>query len=135
MLTALYHKRKYYIKEIIKLLFYLYIHLSPFKIAKILSVFNLSAKKYFLLLKILFLLRTCMRCFFTTFLLSFMYIKKSTRFVKIFVIRFPMGLHVLRCPKHDLIIFRKCLSVCTPPKFYGHCISRTNGRKLMKLYI
>ena len=28
-----------------------------------------------------------------------------------------------------------CLSVYTPLKFCGHCISRTNGRKLMKLYI
>ena len=23
-----------------------------------------------------------------------------------------MDLHVLRCPEHDLTIFRKCLSVC-----------------------
>ena len=27
------------------------------------------------------------------------------------------------------------LSVCMSPKFCGHCISRTNERKLMKLYI
>ena len=28
-----------------------------------------------------------------------------------------------------------CLCVCMSPKFCGHCISRTNARKLMKLYI
>ena len=43
--------------------------------------------------------------------------------------------YVLRCPVHDLTIFRKCLSVCTPPKFRGLCISRTNGQKLTKIYI
>ena len=28
-----------------------------------------------------------------------------------------------------------CLSICMSPKFCGHCISRTNARILMKLYI
>ena len=52
---------------------------------------------------------------------------------------FRWMLHVLRCPEHDLIIFRKCPSVCRSVGlsvlFCGHCISRTNGLKLMKLYI
>ena len=48
---------------------------------------------------------------------------------------FRCRLHVLSCPEHDLTIFRKCLSVCISPKFCGHCISRTNARKLMKLFI
>ena len=56
------------------------------------------------------------------------------RFTKIFDIRFSMDLHILRCPEHNLIIFRKCLSVCIPPKFCGHCNSRINARKLMKLH-
>ena len=38
--------------------------------------------------------------------------EKSIGFVKIFDFRFSMALHVLRCPEHDLTIFRKCLSVC-----------------------
>ena len=42
-----------------------------------------------------------------------------------------MDLHVLRYPEHDLTIFRKYLS----PKFCGHYISKTNARKLMKIYI
>ena len=37
--------------------------------------------------------------------------------------------------EHDLTIFRKCLSVCYISKILWHCISRTNGRKLMKLDI
>ena len=39
------------------------------------------------------------------------------------------------CLKRDLPIFRKCLSVFMSPKYCGHCISRTDARKLMKLYI
>ena len=54
-----------------------------------------------------------------------------------------MDLYVLRCPKHDWTLFRKYLSVCLTvglavcmfPKFYESCISRTNARKMMKLYI
>ena len=42
---------------------------------------------------------------------------------------------VLGFPEQDLTIFRKCLSVCMSPKFCGHCISRTNAWKLIKLYI
>ena len=37
--------------------------------------------------------------------------------------------------EHDLTIFRECLSVCMSPKFCVFCISRTNARILMKLYI
>ena len=65
--------------------------------------------------------------------------EESIGFTKIFDIRFSMDLQVLRCPEHDLTIFRKCmsigLSVYLSPKFCGHCISRTNAGKLMKLYI
>ena len=47
-----------------------------------------------------------------------------------------MDFNVLRCPETDLTIFKKCLSVglsiCMPPKFCGHFISRTNSRELMK---
>ena len=38
--------------------------------------------------------------------------EESTWFAKIVDFRFSMDLHVLRCPEHDLTIFRKCLSVC-----------------------
>ena len=38
--------------------------------------------------------------------------EESIGFVKIFDFRFLIDLHVLRCPEHDLTIFRKCLSVC-----------------------
>ena len=31
--------------------------------------------------------------------------------------------------------FLENICVCTPPKFCGHCISRRNWQKLMKLYI
>ena len=77
-------------------------------------------------------------CFFFV-ICTFFYIhkKKSIGFGKIFDFRFSMDLHVLRCPEHDLTIFRKCLSVCLsvclPVLFCGHCMSRTNERKLMKL--
>ena len=51
---------------------------------------------------------------------------------------FLMDLFVLKCHEHDLSIYRKCLSVdlsdaCMSPKFCGHCVSRTNARKFMKL--
>ena len=59
----------------------------------------------------------------------------SIGFAKISNIRFWMDLHVLRCTKHDLIILRKCLSVCMSLKFCEHCISRTNAQKLIKLHI
>ena len=37
--------------------------------------------------------------------------RKKTGLAKIFDFRFSMDLRVLRCPEHDLTIFRKCLSV------------------------
>ena len=47
--------------------------------------------------------------------------------------------HVFGCLEYDLTVFRKRLSVglseCMPPKLCGHCISRTNNRKLMNFYI
>ena len=61
--------------------------------------------------------------------------EESTGVAKIFDCWFSMDLHVLRGPEYDLTIFKKCLSVCTPPKFCGHCTSKSNGRKLLKLYI
>ena len=52
-------------------------------------------------------------------------------FTKIFDIRFSMDLHVLRCPEHNLTIFRKCLSVdpsaCMSPKFCGHSQELSRG--------
>ena len=53
-------------------------------------------------------------------------------FVKIFDFRFFMDLRVLECPKHDLTISEKCLSLCQ--KFCGKCSSRTNQQNLMKFY-
>ena len=38
--------------------------------------------------------------------------EESIGFAKIFHFQFSMDLHVLRCPEHDMTIFRKCLSVC-----------------------
>ena len=64
-----------------------------------------------------------------------LYFLPSIEFTKIFGIRFLMDLHVLRCPEHDLIIFRKCLSVCMSPKHCRHCILRANAWKLLKLNI
>ena len=65
--------------------------------------------------------------------------RKKTGLAKIFDFRFLMHLHILWCSEQDLTIFRKwsvCLFVwCISPKFCGHCFSRTNARKLMKLYI
>ena len=58
-----------------------------------------------------------------TFFFTFFYALKKKGNAKIFNIRFSMDLYVLRCPEHDLTIFRKCLSVCMSPKFCGHCIS------------
>ena len=72
--------------------------------------------------------------FFPSFLLSSIYIRRKYWIRKNFRLQFSMDLHVLRCPEHDLTIFRRCLSVCLQ-KFCGHCISRTNWWKLMKLYI
>ena len=73
------------------------------------------------------------RYFFTFF---YIHNKKVLDSRKFFDFRFSMDLHVLRCPENDLTDFGKiCPSVCTIPKFCGHCISRTYGRKLMKLYI
>ena len=46
-----------------------------------------------------------------------------------------MDFHASKCSEHDFTIFRKCLSVCMSPNFCGHCISRTNAWKFMKLYI
>ena len=72
----------------------------------------------------------------TKLLFTFFYVhkKRVLNSRKIFDIRFSIVLHVYRCPKQDLTIFRKCLSVCMFQKFCGHCISRTNARKWMKLY-
>ena len=68
-----------------------------------------------------------------------MYIRRIIGFAKIFGIRFSVDLHVLRCPEHDLTIFRKCLSACLSvymsPKFCGPCISRANAQKVTKLCI
>ena len=44
-------------------------------------------------------------------LFTFFCIHKKIIGAKIFDIRFSMDLHVLRCPEHDLTIFRKCLSL------------------------
>ena len=47
-----------------------------------------------------------------TFLLSSICIRRKIGLVKILDVRFSMDLHILRCPEHDLNIFRKrCLSV------------------------
>ena len=37
---------------------------------------------------------------------------ESIGFAKIFDFLFSIDFDVLRCPEHDLTIFRKCLSVC-----------------------
>ena len=52
------------------------------------------------------------RVSFFPFLLFSRYIERKYWILENF--RHPVfdGLHVLRCPKHNLIIFRKCLSVC-----------------------
>ena len=73
----------------------------------------------------------------TKLLFTFFYVhkKRVLNSRKIFDIRFSIVLHVYRCPKQDLTIFRKCLSVCMFQKFCGLCISKTNTRKLMKIYI
>ena len=63
-----------------------------------------------------------------------MHKKKVLDSKKNFDIRFSMDLHVLRCPEHDLTIFRKCLCLHVS-KIFGHYISRTKEQKLMKLYI
>ena len=39
--------------------------------------------------------------------------------------KFSRDLYVLRCPEHELTIFRKCLSI----SMCGDCISRTNAQK------
>ena len=52
---------------------------------------------------------------FLCLLLSSITQEESTGFAKIFDIRFPMDLHVLRWPERDLTIFKKmsvCLCVC-----------------------
>ena len=90
--------------------------------------------------------RTCKEfqsfCIFTFF---YTHKKKVLDSWKFSTSGFRWFLHVLRCPEHDLIIFRKCLSVCVslsvcltvglPVLFCGGCILRTNGRKMMKLNI
>ena len=49
--------------------------------------------------------------FFLYFLLCIL--EESIGFAKIFDFWFSMNLYVLKCPEHDLTIFRKCLSaVC-----------------------
>ena len=53
-----------------------------------------------------------------------------------------MDLHVLRCPEHDLTIFRKCLSVSRSVYMYvclqtfvnTITLSRSNAQKVTKLY-
>ena len=46
------------------------------------------------------------------YFLSCFTFEESTGFSKIFDVRFSINLHVLRCPEHDLTIFRKCPSIC-----------------------
>ena len=68
------------------------------------------------------------KCFYL--LLRSIY-EKSIGIVKSFNFRFLMDL-----PRFwNFAIFRKCLSVCISPNFCVPCISRTNARKGMKLYI
>ena len=71
------------------------------------------------------------------FISTFFYIhkKKVSDLRKFSTSGFRWNLHALRCPEHDLNIFRKSLSACMSPKYCGRCISKINSRKLMKLYI
>ena len=55
--------------------------------------------------------------FIILFLLSSIY-TRSIEFAKISDFWFSMDLHVLRCPEHDLMIFRKCQSVCLSVGLY-----------------
>ena len=77
--------------------------------------------------------------YFIWFLLSSIHIKRKYWVLGNFRHPFFDGFACLRFPEHDLTIFWKCMSVCRSacmsPKFCGHCISKTNARKLTKLYI
>ena len=79
----------------------------------------------------------CLKMIFF-FFLTFFYIHIG--FAKIFHFRFSTDLHVLRCPETiwpflENVCLSVCRSVCLSVLFCGRCISRTDGRKLMKLNI
>ena len=57
-----------------------------------------------------------------------MLIEKNVVFVKNFQFSDVVDLHILLCPEHDFIIFRKHLSVCVVmTKISGKCNSKTNA--------
>ena len=80
-------------------------------------------------------LRTTLVYAYTFLLSSFLHMKKVLYSWKFSINSIFDGFTCVWDVLNTISPFLECLSICMSSKFCGHCISRTNSQKLMKLYI